>query len=188
MVGLLLFCSGAGVYKERNGSALIKVKLGARAVQKLCLGLGSWTGGGSGSPAGCLAPTCMRSSAAPWHPRQSSDGGSQLLQHPEEILPCSPVDFPPYPLCAPEHRIISHRLTAARSKEPSIERNVEVGKRFCCLAGEGGRAVSGGNTSSTLADGKSPSSSAAFIIAVVCWVTACVQRGLFGSLRWVTDG
>lgn len=54
------------------------------------------------------------------------------------------------------------------------------GQRFSS-AGEGSSAITVGNTSSILADGKSPSSAAAAVVsAVVC----CVPRGLLSSLRW----
>jgi len=109
-----------------------------------CLGAGSWMGGGSCSPAGFLTPTCMRKKDISLaSPIKAVIGEPQLLQHPSR----NPFSFTSgHPnLSTLKHRIMSHGLRAARSKEPSIARSARVwaalllfgwGRQQCHYCGE----------------------------------------------------
>lgn len=61
-------------------------------------------GGGSGSPAGCLTPTCMRRSIVSLlFPAKAAMVNHNFYSTLAEILSSSPVDSPPYPPLSTEY-------------------------------------------------------------------------------------
>lgn len=108
-----------------------EVKLGARTVQSLCPALGSWQLDGWWLRfSGRLPHSHLHEKEVcpPGVPHQSSDGESQLLQHPSK----NPFSFTSglFTLSTLKHRIMCYGLRTAKSKEPLIERSVRVWAAF----------------------------------------------------------